>query len=185
MRWMECKVDADTKRVLMVKDPIAIGRSASCEFSFPHDKEVSRLHAVIELRGLHWYLVDQKSTNGSFVNGQRATVPFPLKDDDLIEIGDQRLFVKSGLTFGLQSESSFKFQGYPHYYVLLKVEIGASQLDIDAAYSALLEIYDTTLHPNSDMVKRLAEELEEAYGVLGNPDRRAQYDATLSDRTEA
>ena len=38
MRWMECKVDADTKRVLMVKDPIAIGRSASCEFSFPHDK---------------------------------------------------------------------------------------------------------------------------------------------------
>lgn len=180
MRWMECKVDDEVKRVLMVKDPIAIGRSATCEFSFPLDKEVSRLHAVIELRGQHWFLIDQKSTNGSLVNGQRATVPFPLKDDDLIEIGEQRLHVRSGLTFGLKDAPSAKYSGYPHYYVILKVEVGASQLEIDEAYGALVKIFNPALHPDSMMVGLLQTEIDEAYGVLGDPIQRSTYDATLA-----
>jgi pSer/pThr/pTyr-binding forkhead associated (FHA) protein len=163
----------------MVKYPIAIGRSSKCEFSFPQDKEVSRIHAVVELRGDHWYLVDQDSTNGSYVNDQRVTVPFPLKDDDLIQIGEQRLHVVSGLSLGLKDASVDNFAGYPHYYVLLKVPMAASQEQIDEAYAALIEIFDPYLHPASEMVQLLRRELEEAYGVLRDPVKRAEYDATI------
>lgn len=180
MRWIECKIDEEIKKVLMVKFPIAIGRSTTCEFSFPQDKEVSRIHAVVELRGEHWYLVDQKSTNGSYVNGQRATVPFPLKEDDIIQIGEQRLHVKRGLTFGLLNATSGIYAGYPHFYVLMKVSREASQEQIDDAYAALKAIFDPALHPNSDMIQLLLRELDEAYSVLGDPTKRAEYDATIS-----
>ena len=183
MRWLECKMDDKTHVVLMVKDPIGIGRAASCEFSFPGDKEVSRMHAVVELRGQHWYLIDQKSTNGSFVNGQRVTVPFPLKDDDLIQIGEQRLHVKSGLNFNVKDTDRFKYQGYPHFYLVLKVEIEASQFEIAAAHKALTEIYSASLPEHGSLCMELLGDIDEAYEVLGNPESRAEYDATLSLET--
>ncbi|MDR3692202.1 MAG: FHA domain-containing protein [Fimbriimonas sp.] len=179
MKWIECKVGDEVKRLLMVKDPIGIGRSANCEFSFPHDREVSRLHAIIELRGEHWYLADQKSTNGSLVNGQRVTVPFPLKDGDVIQIGEQRLHVKSGLYLGNQDASSAKHIGYPHHYIVLKVPMEALQEDIDSAYGSLRAIFDPTLHPGNPFVEPLLAELEESYEILRHPESRSEYDATI------
>ncbi len=179
MRWIEWQSGGETKRVLMVKDPIGIGRSATCEFAFPDDREVSRMHAIIERRGDHWFLADQKSTNGSFVNSQRVTVPFPLKDGDLIEIGDQRLHVKSGVDFRIKERPVASYAGYPHLYVLLKVAPTAPQGEVDGAYGALVKIYSPELHPESEMVKLLLQEIVEAYAILGDPVRRADYDATL------
>jgi len=179
MRWIECKTGGVTKRVLMVKDPIGIGRAATCEFSFPDDREVSRIHAIIEQRGEHWFVVDQKSTNGSYVNSQRVTVPFPLKEDDVIEIGEQRLHVKSGLDFTVKDSVDTTHAGCPHLYVILKVNRNSSLEEIDRAYSALAKIFDPNLHPGDEMALRLTKELEEAYRTLSDPDRRAAYDATL------
>jgi hypothetical protein len=113
------------------------------------------------------------------VNGQRATVPFPLKDDDLIQIGEQRLHVKSGLTLDIKDASIANLAGYPHLYWVMKLQVGATQEEIDEAHSALAKIFDPSLHPGSEMAQRLHEELEEAYRVLGDPVRRAEYIATL------
>ena len=179
MNWIECKVDGEVKRVLMVKDPIGIGRSASCEFSFPNDKEVSRLHAVIELRGKHWYLLDQRSTNGSFVNSQRVTVPFPLKEGDLIEIGDQRLHVRSGLYLGTEDITEVKHIGSPNHYRTMKIDARANAVEVQEAYELLSAIYDADLHPGNRMIAVLREELETAFAILGDPELRTSYNASL------
>lgn len=102
MTWLECQHGGEIKRVLMIANPISIGRASTCDFAFSDDREVSRMHAIVEKRNHHWYLVDQKSTNGSYVNSQRVTVPFPIKEGDLIEIGCQRLHVREGLSFVVQ-----------------------------------------------------------------------------------
>jgi diguanylate cyclase (GGDEF)-like protein/PAS domain S-box-containing protein len=52
------------------------------------DRWVSRNHAEIQLLDNgSYYLVDLGSGNGSFVNGQRVTMPVLLKDGDLLMIG--------------------------------------------------------------------------------------------------
>jgi len=179
MRWIECKIDDEVKRVILAKDPISIGRTPTCDFSFPQDRDVSRLHAIIELRGAHWYLVDQKSTNGSYVNGQRATVPWPLTDDAVIQIGEQRLHVKNGLALETQEVKSEKAAGNPHHYAVLKVETDATEAQISEAYGQLRQIYDPSLHPGNPMADKLLNELEESYRILRDPQLRSSYDETL------
>jgi diguanylate cyclase (GGDEF)-like protein/PAS domain S-box-containing protein len=52
------------------------------------DRWVSRDHAEIQLMdNSEYYLVDLGSGNGSFVNGQRVTMPVHLNDGDLLTIG--------------------------------------------------------------------------------------------------
>jgi diguanylate cyclase (GGDEF)-like protein/PAS domain S-box-containing protein len=52
------------------------------------DRWVSRDHAEIQLMdNSEYYLVDLGSGNGSFVNGQRVTMPVHLKEGDLLTIG--------------------------------------------------------------------------------------------------
>jgi diguanylate cyclase (GGDEF)-like protein/PAS domain S-box-containing protein len=52
------------------------------------DRWASRDHAEIQLMDHgEYYLVDLGSGNGSFVNGQRVTMPVHLKDGDLLMIG--------------------------------------------------------------------------------------------------
>jgi diguanylate cyclase (GGDEF)-like protein/PAS domain S-box-containing protein len=52
------------------------------------DRWVSRNHAEIQrLDNGDYYLVDLGSGNGSFVNGQRVSMPVRLKDGDLLTIG--------------------------------------------------------------------------------------------------
>lgn len=96
-RWLETNYEGNILKVTMEDQSIRVGRTSDCDFAFPADKQVSRLHAIFEPRPNGWFVVDNKSTNGSYVNGQRVTVPFPIKEGDVIEIGDQRLRVCSGL----------------------------------------------------------------------------------------
>jgi pSer/pThr/pTyr-binding forkhead associated (FHA) protein len=50
---------------------------------------VSRRHALIRPGERNLYLIDQNSTNGTWVNGQRLMPgrDFPLSDGDIIELG--------------------------------------------------------------------------------------------------
>jgi len=50
--------------------PVTLGRDASCTIQL-HDTEVSRLHAEIRLVDGKLLLVDQQSSNGTFVNSSR------------------------------------------------------------------------------------------------------------------
>lgn len=179
MRWIETNYNGETKRVPLARQPISVGRSADCDLSFPTDKQISRIHAIIEPRPNGWFVVDQKSTNGSLVNGQRVTVPFPIKEDDVIQIGDQRLRVCSGVDLVVPESFVTRFPGYPHYYIILKVHPSASSEEIQNAYDQLSAIFDPNLHPNRELIKVCREEIEEAFAMLSDPEKRQQYDKIL------
>lgn len=57
---------------------------------------VSRRHALIRPGDRALYLIDQNSTNGTWVNGQRLLPgrEFPLSDGDIIELGALRMTLR-------------------------------------------------------------------------------------------
>lgn len=70
------------------------------------------------------------------------------------------------------------------YYTLLGLEAGASREEIEAAYRRQRERYNPDLVADLDPeLRRVAAErsaeLERAYAILGDPERRRQYDASL------
>jgi hypothetical protein len=78
-------VDARTDdRFLLWKFRTYIGRSA-CDINLD-DPDVSRQHAVIEKYGAKHLLKDLHSTNGTFLNGQAASMDL-LKDADAVRFG--------------------------------------------------------------------------------------------------
>ena len=66
-----------------------IGRSPDCAV-FLDDVTVSRKHAVVAERDGHWFIEDQGSLNGTFVNRRRVESA-ELTDGDEIQIGKYRL----------------------------------------------------------------------------------------------
>jgi pSer/pThr/pTyr-binding forkhead associated (FHA) protein len=86
-----------TWEVVLDRSPIRIGRRDPRRAHFPeidlaeHDRGIaSRLHAIIERRGDHYILTDQKSTNGTEINGKQIlpNVPQRLQAGDRIKIGE-------------------------------------------------------------------------------------------------
>lgn len=67
-----------------------IGRTSECDICLPDDSKVSRRHARLEWNGQAWVVLDEDSTNGTFVNGERVTER-ELRAGDVLEIGDYRL----------------------------------------------------------------------------------------------
>jgi hypothetical protein len=70
-------------------DRTTIGRSPDCGV-FLDDVTVSRRHAVLVQRSGRWYMEDQGSLNGTFVNRRRVESA-ELEDGDEIQIGKYRL----------------------------------------------------------------------------------------------
>lgn len=64
-----------------------IGRSEQNDIAIA-DPEVSRRHARITFQDGAFLLEDLGSTNGTFVNGRRLNTPTPLKDGDIIYLGE-------------------------------------------------------------------------------------------------
>jgi pSer/pThr/pTyr-binding forkhead associated (FHA) protein len=68
------------------KAGLVIGRDPECGIVLD-SREVSRRHARVESRdGGHWITDD--STNGVFVNGERASRSQQLSDGDVVQVGD-------------------------------------------------------------------------------------------------
>lgn len=64
-----------------------IGRTETADITFD-DTEISRQHAQIIRQGDDYFIEDQGSTNGTFVNGHRAGGRTALNDGDIIDLGD-------------------------------------------------------------------------------------------------
>ena len=63
------------------------------------------------------------------------------------------------------------------YYRTLGVQPGGSQDDLKKAYRALAKKYHPDLHPGDQEAETRFKEVNEAYEVLGDPDKRKEYDA--------
>lgn len=67
---------------------ITVGRKSEADIALTWDAEVSRTHALFELIGGQWVIVDDGlSTNGSYVNGTRVNGRHTLHDRDRICFG--------------------------------------------------------------------------------------------------
>lgn len=63
-----------------------LGRSSQNDVAIP-DTSLSRYHARISLKDGIPYLEDLGSLNGSSINGERITMPHPLREEDEIHLG--------------------------------------------------------------------------------------------------
>jgi len=79
-----------TKTVEMTKSAIVLGRGRRCDVAFADDPRLSREHAKIQRVGDDYVLIDNSSTNGTFVNGSRVA-RHTLRPGDEIVIGGARL----------------------------------------------------------------------------------------------
>ncbi len=70
-----------------------IGRSPDCDV-FLDDVTVSRRHAVLSRRGEQWFIEDQGSLNGTFLNRRRIESA-ELENGDELQIGKYRLLFLS------------------------------------------------------------------------------------------
>ncbi len=68
----------------------SLGRAANATVMI-EDKRISRRHALVQKIGAEYYISDQNSVNGTFVNGERVVDPVLLQIGDKIRIGDSIL----------------------------------------------------------------------------------------------
>ncbi len=78
-----------SRRLLVESDNVLIGRGSHCQICLP-DKFVSRRHARLRYAQGQWFIQDQNSTGGTFVNGQRIHAT-RLNDGDIIRVGKTEL----------------------------------------------------------------------------------------------
>jgi FHA domain len=72
---------------------LQIGRAPSCQIR-PNDTYVSQAHAKISNRNGSWVVEDLGSTNGTFLNQRKVTVPTELSPGDRIRVGKTSLEVR-------------------------------------------------------------------------------------------
>jgi hypothetical protein len=76
---------------------VTIGRAADADLPLTDDTQVSRTHAILELVGGEWTLIDDGlSRNGSYVNGTRVLGRHRLTDKDRLCFGATEVIFRSG-----------------------------------------------------------------------------------------
>ena len=77
-----------SKEIRIENAKTTFGRGSEAEYRFPDDG-LSRLHATLYVEGDRVWIVDENSSNGTFVNGLRAApAGTPLRSGDSIKIGN-------------------------------------------------------------------------------------------------
>lgn len=77
---------------------VVIGRASTCDIWLPH-AAVGRLHLTVQVKDVGYVVMDEGSTNGTFINGVRIPPKRPkrIKSGDVIEAGGFRLQVEVGV----------------------------------------------------------------------------------------
>jgi pSer/pThr/pTyr-binding forkhead associated (FHA) protein len=73
--------------VIPLVGTVTVGREAGNTLALPAETSLSRNHARIEQTPGGWQVVDNNSTNGTFVNGQRIQGAMPIAPGDEIQMG--------------------------------------------------------------------------------------------------
>jgi diguanylate cyclase (GGDEF)-like protein len=84
------------KRFVLDRSPLRVGRGTDNHIVLEGDS-VSRRHAHFERRGSDWYVVDDGSTNGTYLNEEQVPRDSVLGNGDRIKVGPTILKFLSGL----------------------------------------------------------------------------------------
>ena len=77
-----------SREIVVKSERTSFGRGSEADYRFDDDG-LSRLNSTIYRDGERVWIVDENSTNGTFVNGQKAQGSgIPLKNGDTIKIGN-------------------------------------------------------------------------------------------------
>jgi pSer/pThr/pTyr-binding forkhead associated (FHA) protein len=88
---LESPADEPPSGTTIALGPInSIGRNVNNTI-FVEDDFVSATHAMLTFRGRSWFVEDQGSTNGTYVNGHRIDRPVALSFGDELTIGRVRM----------------------------------------------------------------------------------------------
>lgn len=68
--------------------PFSIGRLPNNNLQIPYDEYISKVHCTIYKEGENLYLIDLKSTNGTYVNDQLIESAYIIKNEDVIKLGN-------------------------------------------------------------------------------------------------
>jgi pSer/pThr/pTyr-binding forkhead associated (FHA) protein len=82
-------------RTYTLSNALSIGRLDDNDIIIDDDTFISSHHARLEVRPEGVWVVDLKSTNGSFVNGQRLTGERSVRKGDRIQVGSTVLEMRS------------------------------------------------------------------------------------------
>jgi len=89
---MKLSIQVDSSKIIKQLDSRAVlGREPGCELCFS-DKAISRKHCVFEKNVGMWQLVDLKSANNTWLNGEKCTSAI-LAIGDHIQVGDVQIQV--------------------------------------------------------------------------------------------
>jgi pSer/pThr/pTyr-binding forkhead associated (FHA) protein len=71
---------------------VILGRDPGCDVPLTDDT-VSTRHAQLTYHHNQWWIVDLTSTNGTFINGTKVSMPTVITSGDVIKCGNVHLFV--------------------------------------------------------------------------------------------
>lgn len=74
--------------VFAVNTELTIGRADGCTVCIPDDGFISQLHARVFTQDGEVFVEDLRSTNGSYLNGQRLTRVMPVGKGDRLQMGN-------------------------------------------------------------------------------------------------
>ena len=80
------------ERISLWKLPFTIGRSETADHTV-YSGKVSKEHVTIEVADGRYVVRDLESTNGTFVNGERASTHF-LEDGDILHVAHIEFFFR-------------------------------------------------------------------------------------------
>jgi len=87
----------DGQQIVFPLSPVtSIGRAMTNTVVL-EDDYVSNEHALLMLRGQHWWLEDLNSRNGTLLNGARLTEATVISPGDVIVIGNMQLMVEPSM----------------------------------------------------------------------------------------
>ncbi|WP_374942759.1 type VI secretion system-associated FHA domain protein, partial [Sphingomonas sp.] len=86
----------DPVEISLAEHGLVIGRAAHADWTLPDPaNQISSIHCEVDYRDGRYFLTD-KSTNGTFINGngERLAKPVQLRDGDLLQIGHYQVRVE-------------------------------------------------------------------------------------------
>ncbi|HRE48554.1 MAG TPA: FHA domain-containing protein [Aggregatilineales bacterium] len=157
--WDDPQTQEKREFVLVEGATASIGRAPENDISIP-ERHVSRQHAVVAFRDGVFTITDLGSANGTFVNDQRLSAPFPLAHGDQI-----RLYVPQMSFSAIVTEEEQEFARKTGTIIVPAIGTGRPKL-----------IATNGPHEGSEFT--LAEDII----TIGRSTVDAAWDISLSDR---